>query len=100
MMGPAVANGGRAIRLRSTRRFRAEPSGDTYKPSAMRGLEEAFGVGTKHARQRVLAFADEHHVTVAHLTTGEVLSVHLIEPHKTYWRNQNNEPGRWPGSPR
>ena len=30
--------------------------------------------------------------------TGEVLSVHLIEPGKAYWRNQNKEPGRWPGS--
>jgi hypothetical protein len=23
----------------------------------------------------------------------------LIEPHKTYWRNQNKQPGRWPSSP-
>jgi hypothetical protein len=43
--------------------------------------------------------ADDHQVTVAELTTGEVLSVHLVEPNKTYWRNQNKEPGRWPGSP-
>jgi hypothetical protein len=55
-------------------------------------------VGTAHARKRVLAFADDHQVTVAELATGEVLSVHLIEPDKTYWRNQNKEPGRWPGS--
>jgi transposase InsO family protein len=54
--------------------------------------------GVEHARKRVLAFADDHQVTVAELTTGEVLSVHLIEPDKTYWRNQNKEPGRWPGS--
>jgi hypothetical protein len=32
------------------------------------------------------------------LGTGEVLSRHLIDPDKTYWRNQNKEPGRWPGS--
>ena len=37
-------------------------------------------VGTDHARKRVLAFADDHQVTVAELTTGEVLSLHLIEP--------------------
>jgi transposase InsO family protein len=55
--------------------------------------------GIEHARKRVLAFADDHHVTVAELTTGEVLSVHLIQPNKSYWRNQNKEPGRWPGSP-
>jgi hypothetical protein len=42
--------------------------------------------------------ADEHHITVAELTTGEVLSIHLIEPNKTYWRNQTREPGRWPSS--
>jgi transposase InsO family protein len=63
------------------------------------GRMHHLGVGTTHARTRVLAFADEHHVTVADLTTGEILSVHLIEPDKTYWRNQNNEPGRWPSSP-
>ena len=62
------------------------------------GRMHHLGIGTKHARKRVLAFADEHHITVADLTTGEVLSVHLIEPDKTYWRNQNKEPGRWPGS--
>jgi transposase InsO family protein len=55
--------------------------------------------GVEHARKRVLAFADDHRVTVPELTTGEVLSVHLIEPNKAYWRNQNKEPGRWPGSP-
>ena len=60
------------------------------------GRMHHLGVGTEHARKRVLAFADEHHITVAELTTGEVLSRHLIEPNKTYWRNQMREPGRWP----
>jgi hypothetical protein len=32
------------------------------------------------------------------LTTGEILSHHLIEPAKTYWRNKQREPGRWPSS--
>jgi transposase InsO family protein len=54
--------------------------------------------GVEHARKRVLAFADDHQVTVAELTTGEVLSTHLIEPNKAYWRNQNRKPGRWPSS--
>ena len=62
------------------------------------GRMHHLGIGTAHARKRVLAFADDHQVTVAELATGEVLSVHLIEPDKTYWRNQNKEPGRWPGS--
>ena len=56
-------------------------------------------VGSAHARKRVLAFADDHRVTVAELDTGEVLSVHLIEPERAYWRNQNKQPGRWPSAP-
>ena len=58
-----------------------------------------LGAGIEHARKRVLAFADDHKITVADLTTGEVLSVHLIDPTNSYWRNQNKEPGRWPSSP-
>jgi hypothetical protein len=27
-----------------------------------------------------------------------VLSTHLIDPDQAYSRNQNKEPGRWPGS--
>jgi hypothetical protein len=40
--------------------------------------------------------ADENTVTVTHLETGEVLSEHLIEPEKNYWRDQRKSPGRWP----
>jgi transposase InsO family protein len=64
------------------------------------GRMHHLGIGAKHARKRVLALTDDHHVTVTDLATGEVLSMHLIEPNKTYWRNQNKEPGRWPGSPK
>jgi hypothetical protein len=60
------------------------------------GRMHHLGIGTTHARKRVLAFADDHHITVADLTTGELLSRHLIEPAKTYWRNQQRKPGRWP----
>ena len=62
------------------------------------GCMNHLGTGAAHARKRVLALADNHHITVADLTTGEVLSTHLIEPNKTYWRNQNREPGRWQNS--
>jgi transposase InsO family protein len=62
------------------------------------GRMHHLGIGAIHARKRVLAFADDHHITVADLATGEVLSVHLIKPDNSYWRNQNKEPGRWPGS--
>ncbi len=63
------------------------------------GRMHHLGVGTAHARKRVLALADDHQITVTDLTTGEVLSAHLIKPHNTYWRNQNKHPGRWPGLP-
>ena len=62
------------------------------------GQMHHLGIGTAHARTRVLAFADDHHITIAELTTGEVLPRHLIEPNKSYWRNQTREPGRWPSS--
>jgi transposase InsO family protein len=55
-------------------------------------------IGAAHPRTRVLAIVDEHEVTVVALATGEVLSSHLIEPDKGYWRNQRRDPGRWPGS--
>jgi transposase InsO family protein len=55
-------------------------------------------VGAAHARRRVLAILDEREVTVVDLGTGEILSTHLIEPAKGYWRNQQRDPGRWPRS--
>lgn len=55
-------------------------------------------VGAVHARRRVLAIIDEREVTVVALDTGEILSTHLIEPDRGYWRNQRRDPGRWPGS--
>ena len=47
-----------------------------------------LGIGAAHVRRRVLAIVDEHEVTVVDLETGEVLSSHLIEPDRSYWRNQ------------
>lgn len=60
------------------------------------GRMHHLGIGTIHARKRVLAIADETTVTVIALETAEILSTHLIEPTKTYWRNQQRAPGRWP----
>ena len=48
--------------------------------------------------EAVLAIVDEQEVTVVALDTGEILSTHLIEPDRRYWRNQRRDPGRWPGS--
>ena len=57
-----------------------------------------LGAGATHAGKRVLALAEEHQVLITDLSTGEVLGRHHIEPHRTYWRNQNKEPGRWPST--
>ena len=62
------------------------------------GRMHHLGTGIEHARKRVLALADDHQVTVIELATGEVLSTHQIEPTKSYWRNHNKPPGRWPSS--
>jgi transposase InsO family protein len=64
------------------------------------GRMHHLGVGTAHARARVLALADEHQITVIELHTGELLSTHLIDPKNVYWRNQERKPGRWPSSPK
>lgn len=56
-----------------------------------------LGIGAAHRGRRVLAIVDEQDVTVVALETGEVLSSHLIEPERNYWRNQRRNPGRWPG---
>ena len=60
------------------------------------GRMHHLGIGATHARKRVLALADDRQITVIELNTGEVLSIHLIDPDKSYWRNQNKQPGRWP----
>ncbi|GAA0413619.1 IS481 family transposase [Leifsonia naganoensis] len=57
-----------------------------------------LGVGHDHAGKPALILVDASTVTVTDLNTGEILSNHTIEPDKKYWRNQNKEPGRWPGS--
>ena len=57
-----------------------------------------LNLGAAFARRRVLAIVDEQEATVVALDTGEILSTHLIEPDRRYWRNQRRDPGRWPGS--
>ena len=60
------------------------------------GRMHHLGIGAAHTRKRVLAIADNTTVTVIHLDTGDVLSTHHIDPDKTYWRNTQRAPGRWP----
>lgn len=59
-----------------------------------------LGIGAAHAGKRVLAIADDTTITVIELQTGEVLSTNNINPDKTYWRNTQKAPGRWPEAPR
>jgi transposase InsO family protein len=62
------------------------------------GRMHHLGIGAAHKHKRVLALADDHKITVILLDTGEVIATNLIQPDKTYWRNQQKEPGRWPSS--
>ncbi len=43
-----------------------------------------LGVRAENARKHVLLLIDETTFTVAELTTGEVLSQHLINPERNY----------------
>lgn len=72
------------------------PKQGRHDPPARRRLHH-LKVGAAHARRRVLAIVGEPEVTVVALETGEILSMHLIEPDTEYWRNTRRDPGRWPG---
>ncbi len=74
---------------------------DTLGKMSLRraGRMHHLGIGTAHAGKRVLAIADDTTVTVTELQTGELLSTNTINPDKTYWRNTQKAPGRWPGTP-
>ena len=63
------------------------------------GRMHHLGIGARHARKRVLALADDDHITVLELDTGELLSTHTIDPNTSYWRNTQRAPGRWPAPP-
>lgn len=80
-------------------RLRYDHIDDGGKMSFRRaGRMHHLGIGAKHARTRVLALADDTTITVIALETGEILSTHQIQPERTYWRNTQRAPGRWPGA--
>jgi hypothetical protein len=60
------------------------------------GRMHHLGVGAAHAGSAVTILIDANTVTVIHQSTGEVLSEHAIDPNRSYWRNQHQQPGRWP----
>ena len=61
------------------------------------GRMHHLGIGTAHRGKEILAIADQAGVTAIELRTGAVLSAHDIDPGRTYWRNKQRSPGRWPG---
>ena len=48
--------------------------------------------------EAVLVLIDETTATIIDRTTGEILATCTIDPNRTYWRNNEREPGRWPSS--
>ena len=63
------------------------------------GKMNHLGIGYTQRGTRVPATtADDTTVTVIQLETGEILSTHNIDPAKSYWRNTQRAPGRWPGA--
>ena len=79
-------------------RLRYDHVGDNGKMSLRRaGRMHHLGIGAHQRGKRILALIDETTVTVIHLDTGEILSTHDINPNRSYWRNNQQGPGRWPG---
>jgi transposase InsO family protein len=73
---------------------------DTHGKISLRraGRMHHLGIGATHRGKRILALIDDTTVTIVHLDTGEIIATNHIDPDRTYWRNQQREPGRWPGS--
>ena len=89
--GPAAAPSGYC-------RLRYDHAGKGGKVSIRHaGRMHHLGIGIAHAGSEVLAVTDPATVTVIELRTGEVLSLHDIDPARGYWRNKQRSPGRWPG---
>jgi len=57
-----------------------------------------LGIGATHAGKPVILLITDTLVTVIHHSTGQTLATNTIDPTRTYWRNNQQEPGRWPGS--
>ncbi|HKH56378.1 MAG TPA: integrase core domain-containing protein, partial [Propionibacteriaceae bacterium] len=89
--GPAGAINNPHFRVR---RDRVDSGGKISLRRA--GRMHHLGVGARHANTPVLIIIDGHTATVTALTTGEILSAHTVDPDRTYWRNTQTRPGRWP----
>lgn len=56
-----------------------------------------LAVGASHRGTPVKILVDRDTATVINKETGEILSKHVLDPTRNYWRNQLRNPGRWPG---
>ncbi len=56
-----------------------------------------LGIGRAHAGTAVLILVTNQTVTVISKTSHQLVATHHIDPTKNYWRNQQKNPGRWPG---
>lgn len=80
-------------------RIRYDHVGDNGKMSLRRAARmHHLGIGAHHRGKRVIALIDETSVTVIHLDTGEIIATNTIDPERSYWRNTQKAPGRWPGT--
>ncbi|ULE32171.1 IS481 family transposase [Mycobacterium sp. IDR2000157661] len=58
-----------------------------------------LGIGREHAGTSVLILVATKTVTVISKTGHRLIASHTINPDRNYWRNQQKNPGRWPGQP-
>ena len=80
-------------------RVRFDHVGTNGKISLRRaGKMHHLGIGTAHAGKAVVILVTEAQVTVIDRTTRQTLATNTIDPTRSYWRNNEREPGRWPGS--
>lgn len=61
------------------------------------GRMHHLGIGAAHAGTPALLLVHPDTVEVINPATGEHLSSHTIDPTRSYWRNTQKSPGRWPG---
>src|SRR5215212_1952789 len=56
-----------------------------------------LGIGRNHTGTPVLILVATQTVTVISKTGHQLIASHQIDPDRNYWRNQQKNPGRWPG---
>jgi transposase InsO family protein len=80
-------------------RVRFDHVGTNGKISLRRaGRMHHLGIGTAHAGKAVVILVTDTQVTVIDRATRQTLATNTIDPTRSYWRNNEREPGRWPGS--